>query len=179
MPATRRLPCRRAGRNRPRIATGDRSAISARSKPRGRGPRRATRESLRNRRMRGWGGRIRTSVWRNQNPLPYRLATPQCAGEPAGADHRGRAPTLQPRSGAERSARRRRPRGFGSDRLEARFRQSMRREMVPPGMRSPHGPICPRPAKRPNAVLPPAHALTIRARLAPCGDGMSECSAVW
>jgi hypothetical protein len=31
-------------------------------------------------RLRGWGGRIRTSVWRNQNPLPYRLATPQyCA----------------------------------------------------------------------------------------------------
>ena len=28
--------------------------------------------------MRGWGGRIRTSVWRNQNPLPYHLATPQC-----------------------------------------------------------------------------------------------------
>jgi hypothetical protein len=27
--------------------------------------------------VRGWGGRIRTSVWRNQNPLPYRLATPQ------------------------------------------------------------------------------------------------------
>ena len=25
----------------------------------------------------GWGGRIRTSVWRNQNPLPYHLATPQ------------------------------------------------------------------------------------------------------
>src|SRR6202035_1799932 len=25
----------------------------------------------------GWGGRIRTSVWRDQNPLPYRLATPQ------------------------------------------------------------------------------------------------------
>ena len=25
----------------------------------------------------GWGGRIRTSEWRNQNPLPYRLATPQ------------------------------------------------------------------------------------------------------
>jgi hypothetical protein len=24
----------------------------------------------------GWGGRIRTSVWRNQNPLPYHLATP-------------------------------------------------------------------------------------------------------
>ena len=27
-------------------------------------------------RVRGWGGRDRTSVWRNQNPLPYRLATP-------------------------------------------------------------------------------------------------------
>jgi hypothetical protein len=26
----------------------------------------------------GWGGRIRTSGWRNQNPLPYHLATPQC-----------------------------------------------------------------------------------------------------
>jgi hypothetical protein len=24
----------------------------------------------------GWGGRIRTSAWGNQNPLPYRLATP-------------------------------------------------------------------------------------------------------
>ena len=36
----------------------------------------------------GWGGRIRTSVWRNQNPLPYRLATPQRAArlvEPGGA----------------------------------------------------------------------------------------------
>ncbi len=27
--------------------------------------------------MVGWGGRIRTSVWWNQNPLPYHLATPQ------------------------------------------------------------------------------------------------------
>jgi hypothetical protein len=25
----------------------------------------------------GWGARIRTSEWRNQNPLPYHLATPQ------------------------------------------------------------------------------------------------------
>ncbi|MEA2951832.1 MAG: hypothetical protein QOJ96_1352 [Alphaproteobacteria bacterium] len=34
----------------------------------------------------GWGGRIRTSGWRNQNPLPYHLATPQRAGcsPPAG-----------------------------------------------------------------------------------------------
>src|SRR5258708_5800499 len=30
----------------------------------------------------GWGGRIRTSVWRDQNPLPYRLATPQLAKKP-------------------------------------------------------------------------------------------------
>src|SRR5262249_17436305 len=29
----------------------------------------------------GWGGRIRTSVCRNQNPVPYRLATPQCVAE--------------------------------------------------------------------------------------------------
>jgi hypothetical protein len=38
----------------------------------------------------GWGGRIRTSEWRNQNPLPYHLATPQkvelpSTGEPLGA----------------------------------------------------------------------------------------------
>ena len=28
----------------------------------------------------GWGGRIRTSAWRYQKPLPYRLATPHYAG---------------------------------------------------------------------------------------------------
>src|ERR1700719_821700 len=37
----------------------------------------------------GWGGRIRTSEWRDQNPLPYHLATPQHpsarVGELAGA----------------------------------------------------------------------------------------------
>src|ERR1700722_10481483 len=27
----------------------------------------------------GWGAWIRTREWRNQNPLPYHLATPQCA----------------------------------------------------------------------------------------------------
>jgi hypothetical protein len=38
----------------------------------------------------GWGGRIRTSAWRNQNPLPYRLATPQCTeGLPLAESHRG------------------------------------------------------------------------------------------
>src|SRR5579871_2250585 len=31
----------------------------------------------------GWGGRIRTSEWRDQNPLPYHLATPHSS--PAGA----------------------------------------------------------------------------------------------
>src|SRR5438876_7463982 len=34
---------------------------------------------LKSRRNPGWGGRDRTSEWRNQNPLPYRLATPQLA----------------------------------------------------------------------------------------------------
>jgi hypothetical protein len=51
-------------------------------------------------RLRGWGGRIRTSVWRNQNPLPYRLATPQLpAKDPrvrGAADHNWRAPCPQP-----------------------------------------------------------------------------------
>jgi hypothetical protein len=37
----------------------------------------------------GWGGRIRTSEWRNQNPLPYHLATPhRCSG--IAADDTGR-----------------------------------------------------------------------------------------
>ena len=43
----------------------------------------------------GWGGRDRTSEWRNQNPLPYRLATPQQA-EPE------RARTISPaRTGSD------------------------------------------------------------------------------
>jgi hypothetical protein len=32
----------------------------------------------------GWGGRIRTSAWGNQNPLPYHLATPQSCLESGG-----------------------------------------------------------------------------------------------
>src|SRR4051812_23428757 len=36
----------------------------------------------------GWGGRIRTSAWGNQNPLPYHLATPQSACRKSG----GRSP---------------------------------------------------------------------------------------
>ena len=30
----------------------------------------------------GWGARDRTWEWRNQNPLPYRLATPQYMAKP-------------------------------------------------------------------------------------------------
>jgi hypothetical protein len=32
----------------------------------------------------GWGARIRTWEWRNQNPLPYHLATPQQVPEGRG-----------------------------------------------------------------------------------------------
>jgi hypothetical protein len=41
----------------------------------------------------GWGARIRTWEWRNQNPLPYHLATPhQAALSPLRrADHSGGA----------------------------------------------------------------------------------------
>jgi hypothetical protein len=40
----------------------------------------------------GWGGRTRTSEWRNQNPLPYHLATPHQAAffAAARADHSDR-----------------------------------------------------------------------------------------
>src|SRR5262249_54264230 len=37
----------------------------------------------------GWGGRTRTSEWRNQNPLPYHLATPQRVAHPCAAAARG------------------------------------------------------------------------------------------
>src|SRR5215472_6144635 len=43
----------------------------------------------------GWGARIRTWEWRNQNPLPYHLATPQQVPESRSdfrvrrADHSG------------------------------------------------------------------------------------------
>src|SRR5258708_31678201 len=40
----------------------------------------------------GWGGRIRTSVWRDQNPLPYRLATPQLAKKPTTGLNRSAIP---------------------------------------------------------------------------------------
>src|SRR6185437_7483341 len=51
----------------------------------------------------GWGGWIRTNVWRDQNPLPYHLATPQhvqalqtaCAGLVAPAKCPGQAPAAR------------------------------------------------------------------------------------
>jgi hypothetical protein len=46
----------------------------------------------------GWGARIRTWEWRNQNPLPYHLATPQWDG----GDLTGKAESPQP-SGAPRT----------------------------------------------------------------------------
>jgi hypothetical protein len=55
---------------------------SPRQEPAECGPFGRFRESLGNWRLPGWGGRIRTSVWRNQNPLPYHLATPQSARSP-------------------------------------------------------------------------------------------------
>ena len=45
----------------------------------------------------GWGGRIRTSVWRSQSPLPYRLATPQADGKVGCGGGRGATPTPQRR----------------------------------------------------------------------------------
>src|SRR5215470_5337768 len=55
----------------------------------------------------GWGARNRTWEWRNQNPLPYRLATPQCClAGPLGTGggtywlHRGPA-TGRPNQGVE------------------------------------------------------------------------------
>ncbi len=50
--------------------------------------------------MLGWGGRIRTSEWRNQNPLPYHLATPQQAAS------RPKSTSMIPKNAARR---------FGSD----------------------------------------------------------------
>ena len=52
----------------------------------------------------GWGGRDRTSEWRNQNPLPYRLATPQqatrgTAEAPATADSHLSQPVYRERRG--------------------------------------------------------------------------------
>lgn len=46
----------------------------------------------------GWGGRIRTSAWRNQNPLPYHLATPQQHSAHRAASMAGRGATYPYRS---------------------------------------------------------------------------------
>src|SRR5882757_9767461 len=41
----------------------------------------------------GWGGRIRTSAWGNQNPLPYHLATPQLTCRKNGGTIAARIPS--------------------------------------------------------------------------------------
>jgi integrase len=51
----------------------------------------------------GWGGRIRTYVWRDQNPLPYRLATPQHSK--TGEVFKPRATKLVQRSGTRAATR--------------------------------------------------------------------------
>src|ERR1700738_3567748 len=48
-----------------------------REKPAFGGPFSSKEENSLKRGLPGWGGRIRTSAWGNQNPLPYHLATPQ------------------------------------------------------------------------------------------------------
>ncbi len=58
------------------VSAGLQDAAPA-TKPRKLGHNLRRRRAVSNSENIGWGGRIRTSVWRNQNPLPYRLATPQ------------------------------------------------------------------------------------------------------
>lgn len=54
--------------------------------------RRGQKHSVRSKKA-GWGGWIRTSAWRYQKPLPYHLATPQCAmAFPPIAPIRGQGP---------------------------------------------------------------------------------------
>ena len=55
----------------------------------------------------GWGGRIRTSGCRDQNPVPYHLATPQ--RRTAGAPHGGRPPAAKAAEKHSTRARRRPP----------------------------------------------------------------------
>ena len=52
----------------------------------------------------GWGGRIRTSEWRDQNPLPYHLATPQRLKIELVVEPRGDLGRLQAASCASRSS---------------------------------------------------------------------------
>ncbi len=66
---------------------------AARANPRHRRRNCSAAQWARFRGMRGWGGRIRTSEWRYQKPLPYHLATPQYA-----APSRTRRRSTQPPS---------------------------------------------------------------------------------
>ena len=62
----------------------------------------------------GWGARIRTWEWRNQNPLPYRLATPQW---PEGAQSTQDRAYCNAGMAASKAACRGRTRLLGSSRL--------------------------------------------------------------
>src|SRR5574337_1927530 len=102
---------------------------------------------------RGWGGRIRTSVWRNQNPLPYRLATPQRSGSGAASDARDNS-SPRPRSqcsrlakpsakashraGAETPSTSRAPAraAFGTDPVSIRFSPQTEGRLVSPRLRA-------------------------------------------
>ena len=53
----------------------------------------------------GWGGRIRTSEWRDQNPLPYHLATPQLSIGDPGQQRRAIQPAHYVPAPARRQAR--------------------------------------------------------------------------
>ncbi len=56
----------------------------------------------------GWGGRIRTSEWRYQKPLPYHLATPQRAA-PSRTGRRPAQPSRKPPFSPARNPTRRFP----------------------------------------------------------------------
>ena len=79
----RAVPCARcpktraAGLNSRFLATFP-EARRCESKPCMHGPDCAMDQASRKACIAGWGGRIRTSECRNQNPVPYHLATPQC-----------------------------------------------------------------------------------------------------
>ena len=138
----------------------------------------------------GWGGRIRTCEWRNQNPLPYHLATPQqrCAlssasrtgdpysrfarhGQPEGS--RGRAPMQRSMRGAVTTSRPISGAGaIGKDGNalfhDANFRAVFRD--IPEAGRRIYGLVHTKTANR--------HLLG-RGRVAIQRLAVTECSAVW
>src|SRR5690606_153181 len=73
----------------------------------------------------GWGARIRTWEWRDQNPLPYHLATPQRYTAATGSD---RARRFRASGPADAQARRAQLRGRRRSQTRTlRYRSSARR----------------------------------------------------